>query len=450
MSKKERFNKKRITNPDFRHRTDFPLPPIEEIEKRLIAVLTPGAFAPRRMADQKNKLRERILTLPVMVAIVVSLVWRKIPSLSEVLRILQIEGLLWVEAMKVSKQALSKRLEKLPAKLFAYLFEDVISIIRKESESKNFDFSIGQEAWVKVKKHFTAIWIADGSTLEALKKKLKEIPKDIAKEASILGGKMMIVLEAFRHTPIAAFYSEDSQVNDKSFADRLLEKLPVGGLLILDLGFFSFLLFDSFTQQQKFFVSRLREKTSYKRITVLSEGPRYKDSIIKMGLYRANPCNYEVRMVEVLWHNSWYRYITNVLEPDILSAKEVCELYRKRWRIEDAFLLTKRLLGLSYLWVAKSNGIEVQIYATLIFYAVINEICQQVAIVLGQPLERISVEMVFRGFYHFSRAYQKGKSENIVLFLAQNASVLSLIKAEGKRHHQAKIQQQEIWGNLLS
>src|SRR5207237_193481 len=80
------------------------------------------------------------------------------------------------------------------------------------------------------------------------------------------------------------------------------------------------------------------------------------------------------------------------------------ELYRRRWRIEDAFALTKRVLDLAYLWTGSTNAVQLQIYATLIFYAVLLTICQQVAQVLGEPLERISVEMVFRALYHYRRA----------------------------------------------
>ncbi|NJL02925.1 MAG: hypothetical protein HC838_18010 [Spirulinaceae cyanobacterium RM2_2_10] len=50
-----------------------------------------------------------------------------------------------------------------------------------------------------------------------------------------------------------------------------------------------------------------------------------------------------------------------------------------RWRIEDAFCLTKRLLGLAYLWVEDTNGVEIQIVATWILYAVLNDLCAQVA-----------------------------------------------------------------------
>ena len=86
-------------------------------------------------------------------------------------------------------------------------------------------------------------------------------------------------------------------------------------------------------------------------------------------------------------------------------------LSRRRWRVEDAFLLTKRLLGLAYLWVGDSNGVQIQILATWIFYAVLNQLCTEVAIALNQPLERISPEMVFRGLYHFSRAVLRGDAK---------------------------------------
>ena len=39
-----------------------------------------------------------------------------------------------------------------------------------------------------------------------------------------------------------------------------------------------------------------------------------------------------------------------------------------------------------------------------IFYACLNDLCSSVAVELGQPKERISVEMVFRGVADFSRA----------------------------------------------
>jgi hypothetical protein len=120
-------------------------------------------------------------------------------------------------------------------------------------------------------------------------------------------------------------------------------------------------------------------------------------------------------------------------------------LYRRRWQIEEAFLLTKRLLGLAYLWVGGSNGVQIQIFATLIFFAVLNDLCSQVAVALNQPKERISIEMVFRGLYHFARALMRGDSNDVVNYLAEHYKLLGLVKAERKRHRENAALCSQLW-----
>src|SRR5438094_10478989 len=72
-------------NPDLRHRLPGPLPPVADVEAALRALLTPSLLAPRLLErrDPRNperviRMRARVLTLPVMVALVVSLVWRRL------------------------------------------------------------------------------------------------------------------------------------------------------------------------------------------------------------------------------------------------------------------------------------------------------------------------------------------------------------------------------------
>lgn len=59
------------------------------------------------------------------------------------------------------------------------------------------------------------------------------------------------------------------------WTEELLERLPMGGLLIFDLGFFNFLWFDAFTESGKFFVTRLRQKTAYEVMGTLLSGTLY-------------------------------------------------------------------------------------------------------------------------------------------------------------------------------
>nr|ADO19274.1 hypothetical protein Nfla_8405 [Nostoc flagelliforme str. Sunitezuoqi] len=82
----ERKRPARTGNPDLRQQKHVPVPPIEEIEKKIFLLLSPESFKPLRLCEdkQKKKFRDRILTLPMMMAIVVSLVDRQIPGLREV------------------------------------------------------------------------------------------------------------------------------------------------------------------------------------------------------------------------------------------------------------------------------------------------------------------------------------------------------------------------------
>ena len=387
---------------EFRHRSQVPMPAVEEVEQQLVALLSPSLLAPRQMErhDPRQpqrviRMRQRLLTLPVMVAIVVSLVWRRMPAVTEVQRVLAREGLLWVTPVRVSLPALTKRLDVLPAAVMGQLFAEVCARLQAQAPP-----ALPHPRWAPVRDAFSLIAIVDGSTLEALRKKTQVLRE---RQGLVLGGKMMVMVEAFSHRPLWQLYTDDAAANDKRFAAEIMAALPIGGLLVFDLGFFSFLWFDDFTDQQKFFVTRMRAKTAYRTVQGLSQGPYYRDEIIQVGQYRSNPCKHPLRMVSVLWQGGGYRYLTNVLDPQGLSARQVCELYRRRWRIEDAFALTKRVLDLAYLWTGSTNAVQLQIYATLIFYAVLLTICQQVAQVLGEPLERISVEMVFRAFYHYGQ-----------------------------------------------
>lgn len=69
--------------------------------------------------------RDRILNLPLMIAAILAMLWRQIPSVCELTKTLNREGALWMRLVKVSQPALSKRLLTLPAKLFQQVFYNV-------------------------------------------------------------------------------------------------------------------------------------------------------------------------------------------------------------------------------------------------------------------------------------------------------------------------------------
>lgn len=428
----------RADRADLRRRTHAPSPEIKEILENLRSQLTPATFAKARQGHTHLNLRERTLNLPVMCALVLSMVSRQFNSLSELLRELKHEGMLWAEATSVSKQALSKRLTRLPASLFADLFREVLHQRSERTQPK------GRlaRAFEHLQESYACVWIADASTLEQLRKTTQEL-REI--DRSVLGGKMLLLFDAISRRPVESFYTPEAQVSEQRFIDQILEALPRTGLLIFDAGFTNHAFFDTLSERGSYFVTRLRGRAHVKVLRTLASTPHYRDEIIQLGS-RGYKAAHEYRLVSVLWGKTWHQYLSNELEANRLSAREIAELYRTRWRIEEAFALTKRLLGLSYLWVGGSNGVEIQIWSTLIFYTALMDVAHEVADRLEKPIERISIEMVFRSFYHVSRAQQRDPETKLIDFVTTHAKSLGIVKEQKKRNRQRDQQLLEIWG----
>ena len=107
----------------------------EEIENRLEELLTPAVWAQMGYYRQL-KMRSRILTLPLMVALVLTILWRQVPSVRELTRMLAREDLLWCKAVNVSQQALSERFLVFPASLFERVYKALLPELKERWERR--------------------------------------------------------------------------------------------------------------------------------------------------------------------------------------------------------------------------------------------------------------------------------------------------------------------------
>ncbi len=106
--------KRAYRNPDHIRRRNMPAPESAAVADHLNDLLSPLVSNQLSYYRQLG-LRERILGLPLMLAAVLTLLWRQVPSVHELTRLLVREDLLWATAVKVSQQALDKRLLSFPA-----------------------------------------------------------------------------------------------------------------------------------------------------------------------------------------------------------------------------------------------------------------------------------------------------------------------------------------------
>ena len=58
-----------------------------------------------------------------------------------------------------------------------------------------------------------------------------------------------------------------------------------------------------------------------------------------------------------------------------------------------------------------------------------------------------AVEMVFRAFYHYSHAVQRGEGDDLVAFLAEHAQLLGIVKRQRKQHRERQELESIIWGD---
>jgi hypothetical protein len=387
---------------------------------------------------QRLGMRNRILSLPVMVSLVLTMMWRNVPSVRTLVRMLREERLLWSMPTRVSQPSLSERFLTFPAELMRGVFERVMEELPSRVAQRNALRPL-PPTLASIATRFPFMYAVDGSTLEALFRKLGALQQQ---PHAPLGGHIAAACNLLSHLPEAVWHADDPGTNDKTLLPPMLDWLldKAGTLLCFDLGYFAFTLFDDLTEQRCYYVTRLREKTRYTVQQVLMHRPYVRDHIISMGLYRSNPCKHAARLIEVCIEDErgkrvWHQYLTNVLDPSMLSVEEVVEVYRNRWCIETAFKQAKRLLGLSYLWVGSRNGVELQVWGTWLFYCVLLDLCDDVAALLQLPMERISVEMVYRGLYHYVQAVHNGvisKDVSTPQYLAERADWLGIIKHKRK------------------
>ena len=390
-----RNRKRQHRNPDHIRRTHVPAPADAEIERRLTDLVKPAVFAELDYYRQLG-CRNRLLSLPVMVALVLTLIWRRVPGVCALQRMLARERILWAEPTQVSQPALSDRFLCFPAVLFERVFYRVLARLPQRQAARTRPLA---PLLAPLPARFTGgCYAVDGTTLEALFRKLatlREQPK------AALAGTVIAVVDLLTQLPAKLLWHDDPATNDIVLAPKLLDWLPRDSLLVCDMGYNAFTFFDSLTQAGSWCVTRMRATASYRVKQVLVQRDHVRDQIIQLGIYaHSGQCQHPMRLVEVFVNGQWQRYVTNVLDPARLSVVEVVAAYDARWRLETSFLLVKRLLDLAYIWVGSRNGVELQVYATFLFYAILLDLCDDVAEALQLPLQQISVEMVYRGLYH--------------------------------------------------
>jgi hypothetical protein len=337
---------------------------IEERLKEYIEKLGP--------IQEDNKVRGRPRVLPALCLWVGLLVCvlRGMGSQLAIWRMISQKGLWNYPQIALSDQAIYKRLEQGGVETVISLFGQISGLLRERIAGYI------QEPLAPFASQVVAIDVTALDPIARLLPSLRELQPG---DRQLLPGKLAGIFDLRYQQWLQVQHIEDPEENEKVTSRDLLASIEKNALILADMGYFGFKWFDDLTEQGYYWISRLRQKTSFSVIHTYYQNGETFDGLIWLGAYRADRAKYAVRLVTYRQGQTLYRYITNIRDPKVLGMGDIASMYARRWDIELVFKLIKRELGLHLFWSAKQVVILQQVWAVLIVSQVLLALRMEIA-----------------------------------------------------------------------
>lgn len=341
---------------------------VGEIERFLVEIVS-GLPTDEKEGAGQGRGRPRILPALCLWSGLLVCVLRGFSSQLALWRLLAVEGFWQYPRLRITDQAVYKRLSEAGSAPMQWLFVSVTTVLAERLKP-----------WVDstLAPFASEVLSIDGTKLDPLARRLTD-PADGSVPKPTLPGKLVGLFDLRRQQWRRMFYRESADENDKFVARDLLEGLSPGALILADLGFFAFEWFDDLTRAGHWWISRLRNKTSLEVIHTNYQDGDTLDQLVWLGAYRADQAQFAVRLIQFRHGDAIRSYLTNVLDPRVLSLHDVAALYARRWDIEMAIQLVKQHLGLRLWWSTNLVVVQHQIWATLIIAQILMAMRVEIA-----------------------------------------------------------------------
>lgn len=252
--------------------------------------------------------------------------------------------------IQISSSQLSKVNTTRDYRVFVLLFYELIYSMRKYhilwKFRREFRLLGIDSTFIKSNREFARLGYCSST---------KSIEKGIKIHVGALLGKLTL--------PLTAMVTPGDVSEQKEF-DYVLDDCSImidltRVILVFDKGYWNFDRFADLTEQGIRFVTLMKKGTVY---DVLSERNRKNISDKRIRLSNG----LELRLIQVKTEEGIEEYMTNIFD---LSAKDIVLAYKQRWIIEIFFREVKSYLEIDHFMSESLNGILIQIFCTLITYA---------------------------------------------------------------------------------
>lgn len=394
--------------------------PMRDTLEQLLVSLPAEAATPSRSRGRPVSLSAWHLSLAVLVCLL-----RGLRSQAEVWRLIAFFGVGHLPALPLSDQAVYDRLEQDGVSAFAAFFSQLSAWMAQRlapyEDRRLAPFAAGVVA-------------LDESVLDQVKRWvawLREVPNG---DSRLLPGRLVglfdVRLQQWRRLDVLL----DATANCKVHARAMLSGLAKGTLILCDRGYFSFPWLDELSQQGYWYISRTVGKTRCQVLHILYQADGVFDALVYLGVHRSDQAAQVVRLVCFRVGTQRYSYLTNVLDPAVLSIADIARLYARRWDIELAFRELKEHLGLRLLWSAKLGVIYQQVWASLILAQLLH--AYQVELAARVQVDPFDVSLALLTRY-VPRLLSQG--EDPMAFLLTYGRAMGVIRPSTRRHIQAPV-----------
>jgi Transposase DDE domain len=311
----------------------------------------------------REKERQREWTLFLLARFWIAVVLEAPPALSHLLERMRAgDGTGLLPAVAASRSGFSQRCKKFSSTFFEVLYSEFIARLLKEARPC---FARKLEGLTK---RFSQVLVIDGSRLDKIAHRLKILWNE---KAVVLPGCLTALYDLLHGVAHQIWFDGDAAASEHNRAALVFQTLGEGTLVLGDRLYCSLELFNTLDGQKCAGVFRRTKSIKIKKVellskTVLEDGSVLEDWLVEAGTGQKTR---SLRMVSLRKEGKFRSALTNALDPAVLSAVEVAQLYPRRWQIERLFFDLKEVLNLNRFYAANPNAVAMQVFSTAMVHA---------------------------------------------------------------------------------
>jgi hypothetical protein len=291
--------------------------------------------------------------------------------------------------VQATPEAFFARCQTLHWRFFANLYEAFVAQVLPQATP-----SSGAPLHT-LRERFMAVWIVDGSRLDAVAHRLKLL-REV--RARVLPGCVTAFSDLYRGITRRLDFTPDAAAGELSRATAALTHVPQGTWLVGDRLYGVGACFAALTSRGIAGLCRRHGCQSWRWLRELSQtcvaGGTAWDTLIEVKGKKDIPPQ---TLRGLRWRKGRERWelLTNVLVPAQLSGLDALSLYPWRWKVERLFFDRKEVLHLHRFSTSSPNGVAMQVYAAALVHTALRIAQGHIAQASGMEPEEIAPAKFF-------------------------------------------------------